>query len=189
MNNLKPEEKDNVNTTIEIVNPQKENEWKDTGKISGIYKIINKLDGKYYVGSDSDINCNTRWNDHKSKLKRNKHYNTHLQNSWNKYGGENFEYKVVEIFKNISSENLSDIEQLYLNESKLEKNKCYNIIYGVRNYRRISHKNIKKTPDEIRKQWRDRSKRYYVKHKEKCNQKYMERYWLKKEMNNKSSLL
>ena len=42
-----------------------ENEWKDTGKVSGIYKIINKVNGKYYVGSSNDIlGAGGRWKEH-----------------------------------------------------------------------------------------------------------------------------
>jgi hypothetical protein len=36
----------------------------DIIKIKGIYKIINKIDGKYYVGSSSNIY--KRWNAHKN---------------------------------------------------------------------------------------------------------------------------
>ena len=40
-------------------------------KISGIYKIINKVNGKYYVGSAKNIRG--RWNGHKHLLNRNIH--------------------------------------------------------------------------------------------------------------------
>src|SRR3989304_1436717 len=63
-------------------------------KISGIYKIINKTNGKYYVGSSNDIIG--RWFTHKSQLNRNNHCNPHLQRAWNKYGKDNFEFIIVE---------------------------------------------------------------------------------------------
>ena len=52
----------------------------------GIYKIINKVNGKYYVGSS--LNINKRWSVHKSALSKNKHHNDHLQNAWNKVDDE-----------------------------------------------------------------------------------------------------
>jgi group I intron endonuclease len=60
----------------------------------GIYKIENKVNGKVYVGQS--VNIESRWKAHKSELRRDTHYNTHLQKSWNKYGEDNFEFSVIE---------------------------------------------------------------------------------------------
>jgi group I intron endonuclease len=64
-------------------------------KLSGIYKIENLINGKVYIGSSSDIQ--QRLKNHKSDLKLNKHGNTHLQYSFNKYGEEVFSFSVIEI--------------------------------------------------------------------------------------------
>lgn len=45
----------------------------------------------------------------------------------------------------------------------------------------MGRKKLNKTADELRKQGNIRSKRYYWKHKEQCNRKRMERYWLEKD--------
>ena len=63
-------------------------------KICGIYSIQNLVDGKYYVGES--INLNSRLSNHRSLLKYGKHRNKHLQAAWNKYGGDNFEFKIIE---------------------------------------------------------------------------------------------
>jgi group I intron endonuclease len=64
-------------------------------KISGIYKIVNKIDEKYYVGSTN--NFHKRWNfGHKQPLMENRHDNSKLQNAWNKHGQNNFECSLVE---------------------------------------------------------------------------------------------
>lgn len=63
-------------------------------KISGVYQILNKLDGKFYIGSA--VNFNKRWNLHKYKLNKNKHDNKHLQAAWNKYGEGAFEFCILE---------------------------------------------------------------------------------------------
>lgn len=55
-------------------------------KISGIYKILNIKNGKFYIGSSNNIKV--RWSQHKTLLKNNKHENKYLQNAWNKYGGQ-----------------------------------------------------------------------------------------------------
>lgn len=61
----------------------------------GIYIIRNNLNGKYYIGSSKDIR--RRLYIHKYLLKRNKHFSTYLQNSWNKYGEQNFSFDALEI--------------------------------------------------------------------------------------------
>lgn len=61
--------------------------------ISGIYKIVNLKNGKFYLGSSKNIK--RRWYIHKSSLKHNKHHCTYLQRSWNKHGGQNFSFEVI----------------------------------------------------------------------------------------------
>lgn len=61
----------------------------------GIYKIENKINSKCYVGQSIDIEH--RWMIHKSTLNNNTHHNNYLQRAWNKYGEENFEFKILEI--------------------------------------------------------------------------------------------
>jgi len=73
--------------------------------VTGIYEIKCKLTGKIYIGSS--VNINRRWMNHKNLLKQNKHYNKYLQSSWNKYGEENFEWRVIEI---VDKENLIESE-------------------------------------------------------------------------------
>ena len=60
----------------------------------GIYKITNNVNGKMYIGQS--INIEQRWVEHLRELNGNKHYNQHLQNSWNKYGESNFKFDIVE---------------------------------------------------------------------------------------------
>ena len=91
-------------------------------KISGIYKIVNKVNGKYYVGSSKNIQ--NRCRSHFNYLRKNKHPNDYLQKSWNKHGENNFKYIVVEKCK---LEDRLIIEQKYLHIAKQNKDKTYNL--------------------------------------------------------------
>ena len=61
---------------------------------SGIYKITNTTNGKVYVGSA--VNFNNRWKEHVRELRKGKHHSSALQNAWNKYGEDNFEFSIIE---------------------------------------------------------------------------------------------
>ena len=99
----------------------------DTGRISGIYKIVNRVNGKYYVGSSANIGGKRgRWSEHRRLLTRNKHHNEHLQNAWNKYGEQNFEFLIIEL---LPPDIIVETEQRYLNIAKSENNNCYNLSF------------------------------------------------------------
>ena len=85
---------------------------------------MNKINGKYYVGSSNNIY--KRFNQHKLNLKRNCHKNSHLQSSWNKYGKNIFNFITIE---EVEKKKLIDTEQRYLDAAHDEKNKCYNSIF------------------------------------------------------------
>lgn len=62
---------------------------------TGVYKITNLINGKFYIGSTS-WNFQKRWKTHRNQLRKNKHDNPHLQYSWNKHGELNFKFEIVE---------------------------------------------------------------------------------------------
>jgi len=97
---------------------------KQENVISGIYKIINKINGKYYVGSS--VNIKLRWRKHIEALKRNQHRNRYLQRAWNKYGEPSFEFVICE---NAPINQLTILEQQYLDIAQLELNKVYNLSF------------------------------------------------------------
>lgn len=65
---------------------------------SGIYKIVNKANGKCYIGSA--VHIATRWSGHKSRLSKGTHHSPKLQNAWGKYGSDSFVFEVVELVEN-----------------------------------------------------------------------------------------
>lgn len=96
---------------------------KNMNRVSGIYRILNVKNGKFYIGSSSNIY--TRLKRHKNVLKRDKHENIHLQHAWNKYGEESFIFEVVE---ECLVEELIKKEQYYLDVLKPYDNEIgYNI--------------------------------------------------------------
>jgi len=91
-------------------------------KKCGIYKITNLVNSKFYIGSS--VAVNSRWNEHKSKLRRKIHVNPFLQKAWNKYGEDNFKFDVVELCEEKDS---LDREQYYLDTLKPFRGVGYNI--------------------------------------------------------------
>ena len=67
-------------------------------KIGGIYQIKNIINNKIYVGSTKYFYG--RFKQHINELIKNKHANRYLQNSFNKYGENNFEFSILEIIDN-----------------------------------------------------------------------------------------
>lgn len=78
--------------------------------LSGIYIIYNTVTCKGYIGQSN--NFTIRWKKHTRDLDSNKHKNKHLQYSWNKYGKDSFEFKILEYCEIIE---LTKTEQKYIN--------------------------------------------------------------------------
>jgi group I intron endonuclease len=97
-------------------------------KKTGIYKIINVINNKVYIGSSSNIL--KRFNEHKSYLRKNKHPNYYLQCSWNKYGKDNFEFHIVEeCYEDI----LVDREDFWMRYyDSMNRDKGYNLVLADR---------------------------------------------------------
>jgi group I intron endonuclease len=89
--------------------------------ISAIYVILNKKNGKVYIGSA--YNLKKRWYEHRHYLNKSCHQNPHLQAAWNKYGAKEFQFKVLEY---CAIDQLKDREQHYL-DIYMPKGMCYNI--------------------------------------------------------------
>ena len=88
----------------------------------GIYKIINVVNNKFYVGSA--VNLSRRRARHFSELRNNRHSNGKLQNAWNKYGEPAFIFVVVE--EVLSDADILTAENVWLKEH-VGKDYCYNI--------------------------------------------------------------
>jgi group I intron endonuclease len=94
-------------------------------KASGIYQIQCIPTGKIYVGSA--INLALRWRLHVRQLTSGKHHNKHLQNAWDCYGSDNFEFAILE---RVEKHNLLAAEQVWI-----DKTGCANRDVGFNLYR------------------------------------------------------
>lgn len=75
----------------------------------GIYKITNIQNNKVYIGQSTDVE--DRIAHHRSSLRHNKHENSHLQRSWNKYGEDSFMFEILDICE---EQALDDKERYYI---------------------------------------------------------------------------
>lgn len=88
----------------------------------GIYKIINVVNNKFYVGST--VNISRRRARHFSELRNNRHNNKYLQSAWNKYGEQAFVFVVVEEVP--KGKDVLAAENVWLKEH-VGKDYCYNL--------------------------------------------------------------
>lgn len=86
-------------------------------KNSGIYAIENRDNGKYYIGSSSNLKKRKRT--HFRDLENNKHHSRYLQRAYNKYGPENFEFIVL---FNCKPEDCLEFENNFIKELLPEYN-------------------------------------------------------------------
>lgn len=85
-----------------------------------IYFIVCVENNKVYVGRSQEHD--KRFRAHRNMLRKNEHRNMHLQEDWNKYGEESFEFRVIHTVHTLDES--VNIEQDYIDDKTLSK---YNI--------------------------------------------------------------
>lgn len=90
----------------------------------GIYSIINKHNGKMYIGQSIDIE--KRFRQHKSHLNNQTHVNKHLQSAWDKYGESSFNFNILLI----CSEHELDAEEYKFIKLYATYKNGYNLTWG-----------------------------------------------------------
>ena len=107
---------------------------------SGIYCIHNTVNDKRYIGSSK--NLLHRLYTHRAYLRKNRHVNSKLQNSWNKHGEEAFRCYVLEFCE---PKILLEREQFYIDELK----PWYNITTKVQKLKMSDESRLKMSESRI----------------------------------------
>ena len=130
-------------------------------KLIGIYSITNTKNGKQYIGQS--INIHERWKKHKYRLNKGIHINPHLQNAWNKYGKNSFEFKILKICK---VKYLSRFEKLYIRIFDTFKNGYNRTTGGDANHKLSEDTKMKMSnvirSDEFKKKVSENNARYWL---------------------------
>lgn len=108
-----------------------------------IYQILNLITGKTYVGSTVDIKRRKRT--HVRLLRKGNHHSNKLQNSFNKYGEDSFDFIILEEVSDVNL--LIEREQFWLDKIKPEYNMT--LVAGLN-----SHLGLKRS-DETKKKISD----------------------------------
>ena len=62
---------------------------------SGIYQILNTVNGKRYIGSAKSFKV--RWAKHRGDLRLERHHSAYLQRSWKTHGPDSFSFEIIEL--------------------------------------------------------------------------------------------
>ena len=142
----------------------------------GIYSITNIINNKKYIGSTAK-SFNSRWKKHITNLKNGGHASHHLQSSWNKYGEDNFVFKIEEVVGSL--ENLLNLERDYIT-----KYDSYNNGYNENpdpNFSPMLNKNTQEKVSEGMKKYWERLKEELSEdeYKKLCKEKHGHSAWNK----------
>lgn len=113
---------------------------------SGVYIIKNKINDMVYVGSTT-MSFKKRFQHHISMLRKNAHKNKYLQNAWNKYGEDNFEFNVIKV---CDKEFCLTEEQIFID---INCNNSYNINPLASGTPNMSQETINKRAATMRKKY------------------------------------
>lgn len=106
------------------------NEYKQKKFQIGIFQIRNTINNKIFVESSTDLIA--IWNRQKFQLNMGSHHNSELQKDWIKFGGDKFNYEILEEIeqKENNSTNYSkevkELEKMYIEELNPFDEKGYN---------------------------------------------------------------
>ena len=105
----------------------------------GIYQIKCLINNQIYIGQS--VNIEQRLSQHKCDLRHNRHSNSHLQCSANKYGIENFEFTILKTISEdeYSQNTLDNLEKEFISKYKSSlRGLGYNIESGGKSKGHIS---------------------------------------------------
>lgn len=96
----------------------------DNSLKSGIYKLVNKINGKLYIGSTKEFKSN--WAQQVRSLRNGKHANRQIQADFNKCGETSFVFEIIEIVEDTEevrfAKEIECIKEFFDHEAN-----CYNV--------------------------------------------------------------
>ena len=98
--------------------------YEGKSRSSGIYKITNKQNGRFYIGSAKGFRI--RASEHRRTLENGRHSNKFLQADFDKCGTESFVFEVLEVVDGTRDDRLVR-EDFYLATYFDNQQKCYNL--------------------------------------------------------------
>lgn len=102
-------------------------------KHNGIYKIVNTINNKIYIGYTT-LTFGDRRDSHFASLRGGYHFNNHLQEDFNKYGENNFRFDIVEIIEDCCSEDVYKEKEIYYISKYNTTQTGYNVSTGGNNF-------------------------------------------------------
>lgn len=72
-------------------------EYKESPKTPGVFQIRNSVNGRILLGSS--LNLHGPLNAHRFMLTIGSHRNRELQKEWNEFGGDKFDFEILETVK------------------------------------------------------------------------------------------
>jgi len=105
-------------------------QYKDTPRAMGVYRVYNQEDGMFLVGSGKDVQA--KLNRHQAELKFGGHRNKSLQADWNRLGESVFLFEIVELLSPLEdldydpTEDLEELLEMILERKEYALKKLYN---------------------------------------------------------------
>lgn len=119
---------------------------------SGIYSITNKINNKIYIGKTKNFKRRFGQYKYDYEHQRGDQINSYLLASMNKYGFENFEFKVVEY---CDIENCAERELFWMDEfQSLNRDKGYNLRADSSSGMITHSTTSKKISDRLKLEWK-----------------------------------
>jgi group I intron endonuclease len=109
-------------------------------KTISVYKIVNLVNNKWYVGSTCDQQ--RRWKRHRKYLNNKGHDNAKLQSSWNIHGESNFKFETIRVCETIE-------EALLLEQSIIDEHFGKQYFYNLSHYAVLPSNEVKSKLREI----------------------------------------
>lgn len=92
-----------------------------------IYRIVNSVNNKEYIGQTTQKPPIRRWYDHRTKLRNGTHKNSKLQNAWMKHGESTFSFEILYECQSLKELNQSEHSEI------VNRTPWYNIRSGGEN--------------------------------------------------------